>query len=170
MINSQNTQSPKYDSDALVGNSAFNYTERLYDLIAERLKVVEALGLLSANQAALCHGDTVESMLGIIGRRESIVERLQAIQEQLRPYQADDPERRQWISSERREECRKLSHRTDAILKEVMLSDNQILEQMQQQRDAIAVELRNGKDSQLAQQAYESLDENPPSILDIADL
>jgi hypothetical protein len=146
------------------------YTERLFRLINAKLQLVESLHTLSKSQAALNPHDSMDTILGLIGRRDTIMDQIQTIQLQLREYQADDPERRTWISSERREECRRLSNQIQNLIQEILRWDGQALESMQHQRDAVANELRNGMDLQLAQRAYESFHDNAPSIIDVADL
>jgi hypothetical protein len=153
-----------------VDRSSSDYTDRLLTLMTVKLELVESLYALSASQQALLPGEDVSSLLGVIARRETLIDQLSQVQHQLQPYQVDDPERRVWCSPDRRDTCLKVVGKIEKLMKEVLRLDGQTLDAMCQQRDTIAAELRHGLDSNLAERAYAPNDSLQQSVLDINDL
>lgn len=153
-----------------IDKASSDYTDRLLALMTVKLELVASLHSLSASQQALLPNEDLSSFLGVIARRETLIDQLSRVQLELQTYQADDPEQRVWGSSDRRDHCRQLVDKIEALMNEVIRLDGEALEQMCQQRDIIAAELRYGLDSTLAHGAYTSSDRLQHSVLDINDL
>lgn len=153
-----------------IDKQSVEYTDRLLELVQRKLELVESLHQLSVSQRDQSIQVDASVTLGLVVRRDSLVDQLLDVQSQLHVYRDDDPERRQWSSAELRQQCRKLVTKIDAKLQEVLLLDQQTLNSMSQHRDSIAAELRHDVDSNLAQQAYTANQSLQPSVLDIGDL
>jgi hypothetical protein len=125
---------------------------------------------LSTSQQALLPGEDVSTLLGVIARRETLIDQLSQVERQLHPYQSDDPDRRVWCSPDRRNTCRQLVARIESLMQEVLRLDGQTLDAMCQKRDLIAAEMRHGLDSSMAEQAYLSSDALQECVLDVNDL
>lgn len=165
--------SPIYRHDngqSTIDKSSTDYTERLLALMECKLALVESLHMVSTSHRAISLGEDVSVTLGVIARRDAIVDQLLEVQLEMRTYQGDDPEQRVWVSPDRRQRCRSIAAKIDQVIKEVIQLDSQTLDAMCQQRDSIAAELRHGLDSNLTQQAYAANDTLQPSLLDISDL
>ncbi len=158
------------DPVSQLDRSTSDYTDRLLTLMTVKLELVESLYALSASQNALLPGEDVSSLLGVIARRETLIDQLSHVQQELEPYQTDDPDQRIWRTSDRRDTCRQVVGKIEKLLKEVLRLDGQTLDTMCQRRDIIAAELRYGQDSNLTERAYATSESLQQSVLDINDL
>ena len=147
-----------------------DYTDRLLSLLTTKLELVESLHTLSVSQAAITPGEDVSTLLRVIARRESLLDQLLLVQDQLQIYQADDPDQRTWSSPVHRDSCRQVKARIETLMKSILHLDAQTLETMCQQRDIIAAELQHGMDSNLVERAYASNESLQQSVLDVNDL
>ena len=59
----------------------------LIGLLGEQRELYGQLGQLAHGQRALITGDSPERLLGVLGKRQGLIERLERLSEQLRPYQ-----------------------------------------------------------------------------------
>ncbi|MFO0939254.1 MAG: hypothetical protein U0930_00660 [Pirellulales bacterium] len=168
MVNSPNQAK---DEAFSFNKDSISYTERLTILLETKLDLVESLYTLSCSQNSLVANQDVSVTLGLIARRDVIVDQLLQVQSQLQTYQGEDPEQRVWQSEARRVHCRDVASRVEQMIKEILRLDEHTLETMCHQRDLVAAELQHGLDSNLAQRAYTSGDAlQQPSVLDICDL
>lgn len=168
MINSPN---PVDDEASAFDKDSVSYTERLVVLLETKLDLVESLYTLSCSQNSLVSNQDVSVTLGLIARRDVIVDQLIQVQSHLQTYQGEDPEQRVWQSEARRIYCRDVASKVEQLIKEILRLDENTLETMCHQRDLVAAELQHGLDSNLAQRAYTSGDAlQQPSVLDICDL
>lgn len=150
--------------------SSSDYTDRLLALMTVKLELVESLYALSASQQALLPGEDVSSLLGVIARRETLIDQLSHVQHELNPYQADDPNQRVWRTADRRDTCRQVIDRIEQLMREVLRMDGQTLVEMCEKRDILAAELRHGLDSNLTERAYADSEALQHSVLDINNL
>lgn len=159
------------DENTINDRDSVAYTERLVALLETKLDLVESLHTLSSSQNCLSPSQDVSANLGLIARRDVIVDQLIHVQSQLQTYQGEDPEIRIWRDEHRRTHCRDVASRVESLIKEIIRLDEQTLQTMCQQRDLVATQLQYGADSNLAQRAYTSGDAlQQPSVLDVSDL
>jgi hypothetical protein len=147
--------------------SEFEHTDRLFALIERRLQTAEQLGTLSTATTDAAQADAPEALMSVLGKKQHLIECLLAIQEELKAFQADDPERRIWESQAKRQQCKDMVDRSGAILAEVMRQDEAHLQQATTQREAIAAQLQLGMNEKAARQAYSSTQNTPGRLLDI---
>ncbi len=153
------------------GNSAeFQYTDFLLNCMQERCDLLEALKTLAESQAIAASHAEIDLTLGILGRKQALLEELADVQNKLKPYFNDDPEQRAWKSAEHRQRCRKLADQCQRLLQETMQLEHEALQEMTSRRDAVAAQLQDGKDSILAHTAYMADSFLGESALDIGDL
>jgi hypothetical protein len=146
------------------------YTEVLLQCLQTRLELIKSLRTLSDSQSqAALHAD-VGVTLGILSRKQSLLADLSALQERMQPYYADDPETRVWSSPERRAYGQRISDEGSQLLQQAMQLEQAALDSMSNQRDAVAAQLQNGKDSILARTAYTADHLLSQSALDVSDL
>ncbi len=168
MVNSPN---PVDDESHSLDKDSASYTERLVVLLETKLDLVESLHTLSCSQNSLVSSQDVSVTLGLIARRDVLVDQLVQVQSQLQTYQGEDPEERIWQSEDRRAYCRDIASKVEQLIKEILRLDEETLQTMCHQRDLVAAELQHGLDSNSAQRAYTSGDAlQQPSVLDISDL
>ena len=153
------------------GNSVeFQYTDLLLDCMQERCDLLEALKTLAESQANAAGHTEIDLTLGLLGRKQALLEELADVQLRLKPYFNDDPEQRVWKSAEHRQRCRRLADQCQRLLQETMQLEQDALQEMTLRRDAVAAQLQDGKDSILAHTAYMADSFLGQSALDISDL
>ncbi len=146
------------------------YTENLLQCMQDRLGALTALRQLADSQADAATGGDVNVTLGILARKQTLLDQLSVIQQRLQPFFDDDPEARVWTSPERREACRQHAYEGSRLLQEIMQLEKTALDEMAGRREAVAAQLQDGKDSILAHTAYTADSMLCESALDIGDL
>lgn len=147
------------------------YTNRLRSLLESKLDLVNQLHELSMAQQSLSSTEEVDAMMGMIARRDGLMDHLLQVQQQLLPYRTDDPNGRLWQSIEAREHCQRLLVRIEQLVQSVIKIDEQTLQRMCDYRDSLALELRQGADLSMLQNAYAPSNETlQATVLDINDL
>jgi len=147
-----------------------DYTERLLQCMQQRLELLQALvGLTNAEREA-SDNDDIDVTLGLLARKQGLIDDLVDVQSSLQPFMHDDPEARVWSSPERREECRRLADAGGQLLLRILQLDQTAIEQLTSKRDAVAAQLRDGQDSILARTAYTADSVFQEGTLDVQDL
>ena len=153
------------------GNSTeFQYTDFLLQCMQVRCELLQGLKTLAESQAIAASHTEIDSTLGLLGRKQTLLEELAVVQQDMRPYFHDDPEQRVWKSAEHRQRCRQLSELGQRLLQETMHLEQEALQELTSRRDAVAAQLQNGRDSILAHSAYMADSLLGESTLDISDL
>lgn len=145
-------------------------TEILLECLRQRREVLLALRNLTDAQRNPARGGDASITLGILGRKEGLLDELSRIHEQLRPFREEDPDQRVWASPDRRRECQRIADEGQQLLQEILRTEETTLYEVTTQRDAIAAQLRNGTDSILANNAYTAGDALNESSLDLNNL
>lgn len=148
----------------------FSHTERLHELISERFEVVQNLYALTQAHAAALSGDELAVTMSILARKECLVDRLRQIHGSLEAYQNEPSESRSWQDDDHRQHTRRLADQSDDMLRKILELDGQTLRTMQDQRDAVAAQLRHGHDSTSAQEAYSAEQNLGQGLLDISEI
>ncbi len=134
--------------------SSLQHTERLTALTNAKVEVLEKLRDLARVQAEVTRSCDATELLNFLSRKQPLMDQLAAVQSELNVYSQDDPDQRQWRSSEARQSCRKQVERCQLVLSEIVLLEKQTLDEMIERRDAIASQLQNGRDATAAATAY----------------
>jgi hypothetical protein len=143
-------------------------TERLVEAMRERLELLQEL------QALLISGDIPHLedgglLLALLGRKSAVIDRLNENQAVLREFENENPEERHWQSPQRRAECQQLADGGARLLREIIQSENLLLNMLTDRRDAIAAQLQQGRDLVLAAHAYSAGSVLESGSLDILD-
>lgn len=148
----------------------FAATETLLACLQERCELLEALKILAEAQAVAAGQTEIDATLGLLGRKQALLDELAVVQQKLQPYMADDPDQRRWSTPERRRQCQQLAQQGQRLLQATMQLEQQALEQMTSRRNAVAAQLQDGRDSILAHTAYMADSLLDSGTLDIGDL
>ncbi len=149
--------------------NSIEYTEFLLACMQARLELLEALMTLADTQSAIGQSD-IDTLFGLLARKQALLEELASVQAKMSPYLKDEPNQRVWKSHARREYCRTLGNQAKQILQQTMLIESTTVEQWTARRDAVAAQLQDGKDSNLARTAYMADHFLAECTLDIGDL
>jgi len=131
-------------------------TKKLQELGSLKLHLLRSARELSIQQFEVMQSDDVATLLTVLSRKSEILDTLRTLQKDLDPYRNEQPEDRQWDSAEERLSCRKTFEEIDRLLEELTQMDNLALEQMTQQRDAMACQIAQFATAEAVQNAYAS--------------
>jgi hypothetical protein len=150
--------------------SSTAYTTRLLALIESRHRLVSDLLTLATSQGQVSFTEELPTILGLLARKEGLVDELQQLQCDLSIYAYDEPEARVWESTQQRARCQQLADATEQLFKKILELDAATLVAMHQHRDAIAAQLQYGQDTTLTASAYTAGSQLAESLLDIPNL
>lgn len=141
-------------------------TDRLSDLIAAKLQVVELLLGLARRQLELAEQAEMTALLKVLAAKQTVLDQLQRLERQLDPYREQDPERRIWRSIADRQRCQQQMDQCGQVLNDVMALEKQGEVALVRRRQAAALALEQVQSATDARSAYatpESL--SAPSVL-----
>jgi hypothetical protein len=141
-------------------------TDRLSELIAAKLQVVELLSGLARRQLELAEQAEMTALLKVLSAKQTVLDQLQRLERQLDPYREQDPERRVWRSAALRQRCQQQMDQCGHVLNEVMVLEKQGEAALVRRRQVAALALEQVQSATDARSAYatpESL--AAPSVL-----
>lgn len=136
--------------------SEFSGTKKLQELGNLKLHLLRSARELSIQQVEVMQSDDVATLLTVLSRKSEILDTLKTLQKELDPYRNQQPEDRRWDSAEGQAACRTTFEEIDRLLEELSQMDNQALDQMTQQRDAMASQIAQFATAEAVQNAYAS--------------
>ena len=131
-----------------------NDTDRLAALIAAKLQVVEILERLARKQLALVESGDAGVLLKLLAAKQTVLAQLQALERQLDPFRAQDPECRPWPSPAHRAQCQAQADRCTKLLAETMELEKQGEAALAARRDAVSSALASTQAAADARTAY----------------
>ena len=129
-------------------------TDLLASLIDKKLVVLERLRQLSLRQPELIQEGDMTSLLTILGAKQTLLNELHALEREIDPFRAEDPDQRVWRSTDDRLRCRQASERCETLLQEVMLIEQQCESSLSKRRDDVADKLKEFHHAAHATAAY----------------
>jgi hypothetical protein len=136
-------------------------TDRLAELLCQKLKMVEEILSLSNAQLALVRRDEVDSLMELLAIKQVSLDQMRDLQTQLAPYRGENPDERVWHSARRREQVQIVAARCESILEEVMQIEKECERILKSRRDAVAADLKAADSAQLARDAYAACVRDP---------
>ncbi len=137
-------------------------TTELANLIDKRHRCLVQLRDLGRKQAELIEAGEMSTLLRLISTKNQLIAALQAIEQALAPFHQQDPDQRQWHSTELRAHCSKLAAECQRLLQEVMELEKRNELNMIERRDQLAVQLQAAKAASTARGAYQAHQISPP--------
>ncbi len=130
------------------------YTDVLFDCMQKRVELARNLRQMHQAQTAAALESETDTLMGILARKQGLLDELAEIQMTLQPYVEDDPDTRCWSSQERREACRNNADESQRLLAELMRVEQMTLDEVTARREAIGALLRDGMDAISTRDAY----------------
>jgi hypothetical protein len=116
--------------------------------------VVTQLLALARRQAGLIAEGDMTSLLQILAGKQQLVSELQKLDRQLAPHLQTPPEARHWSSASERTRCQAQAARCEAVLREILLVEQQAEQHMTQERANVEQRLATFQQSAQAARAY----------------
>ncbi len=129
-------------------------TARLTEIAERKLHLLMQLRELSLDQHGFADAHRIDELLSLLSRKSDVIDRLRAIQDELVPFQSQDPDQRQWPSETERVRCRGLFEKSEKMLAELLVIDNRTLGEMTQQREVIGQQLGQFTSAEAIFEAY----------------
>ncbi|MCA9190200.1 MAG: flagellar export chaperone FlgN [Planctomycetales bacterium] len=145
------------------------YTDLLLNLMEQRLSLLRAILPLVEQQKRAIHSEDSAALLGILGRKQPLIEELSQLQLQLAPYIHDNAEARVWKDEATRAQCRQVTQLATQLFKTILDLEATTLEDATTRRDCLQAQLQDGQDSILAHSAYNAESVLTQSSLDLGE-
>jgi hypothetical protein len=107
-------------------------------------------------QAELIASGEMADLLRLCAAKQQLIVALQALETQLAPFHAEDPEQRQWSSADARAACAADAEACRRLIQEVMAMEQDGERQMTQRRDEVAGRLQSAGAAGRVRQAYQN--------------
>ncbi len=133
-------------------------TDRLHQICARRLAVLRQLREQTIRQIELVDTGEGEQILTLLAQKQHLLDEIHDLQQQLLPFQSQDPDARQWASAELRNSCRQMVDEGQQILKELVAIESRSIDTLSRQRDSVASELQLHHSASTVRSAYDSHD------------
>jgi hypothetical protein len=131
-------------------------TEELAGLIDRKHRILVQLRELGRRQMELVSGRDTASLIKLLAVKQSLIAGLQTLESALSPFATEDPERREWKSSEVRSRCAGQAAECNAMLREIVSLEKQGVEQLTVHRNEIAVQLEQVHAADDVRSAYQA--------------
>lgn len=131
-------------------------TQLLADLVAKRRKCLVQLRDLGLRQAQMIASGEMAELLRLVAAKQQLIVALQAIEQQLAPFHAEDPNARRWESADARARCADDAEVCRTLIQEVMAMEQAGERQMTERRDAVANQLRVAAAGSRVRDAYQA--------------
>lgn len=129
-------------------------TDRLTELIAAKLQVIELLLGLARRQLDLAERGEMAALLKLLAAKQTVLGQLQRLERELDPYRDQDPACRSWRNSTIRQHCQALADRCAQSLAELMTLEKEGEAAMLRRREAAAGALSVAQSAADARTAY----------------
>jgi hypothetical protein len=131
-------------------------TETLTELIRKKHQVLVQLRDVGRRQMDLATSGDVAALLALLGAKQQLIAGLQALERELSPYYAEDPDRRVWPSPQHRAGCARQAAECNALLEEIVAMEKQGAEKMTARRNKVAEQLQQAHAATQVASAYEA--------------
>ncbi len=129
-------------------------TELLANLIAKKRECLSRLRDLGSRQLELIDGGEITDLLRVLSGKTHLIGLLQKIEDELKPFGAQDPAQRTWRSPEDRARCAEHVADCQELLAEIVKQERQSEGRLTERRDAVGVQLHDAHAAGRARGAY----------------
>ena len=129
-------------------------SQRLTQLVQCKLQIMQLLRRLAAQQLEVIAGGDTSNLLKLLAAKQTVMDQLAKLEQQLDPFRGQDPETRDWPSTAAREECQRNVETCNELLTEVMRLEKQGELEMVRRRDDASVRLAGMHGASEASRAY----------------
>jgi hypothetical protein len=139
--------------------------DNLAKLIAHRHACLSQLHKFGVKQSELVESGEIGALLRLLSVKNQLIGALQAIEKQLAPFHAQDPETRIWTNSTAREQCAKQAAECQVLLDQIMQMERDNEQKMTERRDQVASQLQAVQSAGPARRAYQAQHRSAPRPL-----
>ena len=129
-------------------------TQRLAQVVQCKLQIMQLLRRLAAQQLEIITGGDISNLLKLLAAKQTVMDQLAKLEQQLDPFRGQDPETRDWPSTAAREECQRNVETCNELLTEIMRLEKQGEMEMVRRREAASIQLSGMHGASEARHAY----------------
>jgi len=131
-------------------------TEQLASLIDKKHAVLVQLRAVGDKQTDLVASGDTGALLKLLAAKQELIAGLQAIERELKPYYAGDPEQRNWHSPQQRAHCANQANECNVLLEEIVRLEKLGAERMSQRKTEVAQQLQHLHAASQVRSAYQA--------------
>lgn len=136
-------------------------SEHFYQLIEQKLNLLERLHACSGNQMQYVDTENLEALLEILAAKQRLLFEIEGLDREITRYRVDDPEERVWPSREMRNRCREMVARSNLLVREALENDRLAERELSAKKDATKRQLMQVSDKIRVQGAYRQHKQRP---------
>jgi hypothetical protein len=129
-------------------------SDRLAQLAVCKLQIMQLLRKLAAQQLEVISGGDMTNLLKLLAAKQTVMDQLTKVEQQLDPFRGEDPETRDWPSTAARETCQRNVETCNELLADIMRLEKQAELEMVRRRDDASVRLAGMHGASEARHAY----------------
>ena len=142
-------------------------TKQLAEKIDQKHDLLVQLHQLGRQQGHLIRAEDINNLLVLLSAKQTLLNQLQTVEQQLEPYRHQDPETRQWATPAERQRCADIAQQCEALLSEIVRIERQSEEEMERRRDVAASRLEEAGSAAEARKAYMQPSQSGTERLDL---
>lgn len=142
-------------------------TDLLTELLAQRHEVLAHVCELSRRQQDVIGQDDMTLLYRIFSAKQTLLEKMQAIEQQLEPFRSQDPESRRWRSPDDRRRAAEIAGRCEVLLEEIKEIDQRDIGDLSHRRDASSQRLDGAHKAAEARTAYNEMSGGQSGKIDL---
>ena len=142
-------------------------TTQLAGLVALKRQCLVQIRDLGVRQLQLIDAADMTQLLKILAAKQHLIGQVQQIEQQLEPYRAEDPDRRQWATPSVRERCAAEVRECQQLLDEIVAQERQGESLLAVRRDEVAARLKGAHTARQARDAYLTSGPGGTGMLDL---
>lgn len=131
-------------------------TANLADLIRRKHDVLAQLCAIGRRQQEIVERGETTALLELLAGKQKMIALLQQLEQNLAPFQDEEPESRVWASAAARQQCAELASDCNRLLAEVVELERQSAERLTVRRNDVAAQLRQVHTASQARSAYQA--------------
>ena len=136
-------------------------SEHLYQLIGQKLDLLEQLHSCSGNQMQYVDSENLSALLEVLAAKQRLLFEIEGLDRQITRYHVDDPEDRVWPSQEMRTRCREMVSRCNVLVREALENDQLAEQQLSRKKNEAKQQLLQVSDKIRVQGAYRQQKQHP---------
>ena len=133
-------------------------TQELSELVSRKLHLLREIRRMTLQQEALVADRDVDRLLTLLSRKNDAMDGLRTVQTALATFGGEDPETRQWESSEARQACRDELQQCNRLIAELLQLEQAAIDRLTRDRELIGRQLQQVHSGESIEQAYSVAD------------
>ncbi|MCA9105591.1 MAG: hypothetical protein KDA83_09215 [Planctomycetales bacterium] len=137
-------------------------TDKMASLIASRHRTLSELRIVAARQYKVIEAHEHSKLMELLAIKQGLINRLIDCDRDLDPYRQQDPEDRQWVSDQKRDQCRVMIEESSQWLDDIKRLEAAAELLARELRDEVSQQVDEVANRSQAVNAYLGVRKTPP--------